>query len=208
MTGPAGAPLEWPAQSGGEGNGVDTDRSPDGPLLTRIVAGDADALGELYDRYSRVVFGLLYRMLPSPEVAEEVLQDVFHAVWRRAASYRAERGTGRTWLLAIARNAAIDWSRRHRRLVGRESPLEEAAAQPDPRTIDQLTGALVLADVVGRALAELPPEQREVIVLAFYLGLSQTEIAARLGEPLGTVKSRARLGMARLRNALAAQERD
>lgn len=166
------------------------------------MTGDADALGALYDRYGRMVFGVLHVLLPTPEATEEVTQDAFHAVWRNAGAYVPERGSVRTWLLAIARNAAIDWRRTKGRRVARERPLEDASEQPDPRT-DELVERAVSSDRVRRALATLPAEQREVIVLAFYAGLTQVEIAARTKAPVGTVKGRARLAMAKLREALA-----
>src|SRR5437879_12558177 len=96
------------------------DKADDMRLIDRIASGDADALGELYDRYGRVAFGVLYRMLPGPEAAEEVAQDAFHSVWRQARSYRPERGSVRTWLLAICRNAAIAWPRTRGKRPGRE----------------------------------------------------------------------------------------
>lgn len=180
----------------------DEKHAEDRERLARIASGDAEALGELYDRYGRVVFGMVYAMLGSPEVAEEVAQDAFERVWREARSYRAERGSPRTWLLAIARNAAIDRFRRSGGRVARERPLDESAERPDPAAEDLLDRA-VRSDRVRRALDGLPPEQREVIALSFYGGYAQSEIAARLGVPLGTVKGRARLALAKLRTALA-----
>ncbi len=149
-----------------------------------------------------MVFGVLHALLPSPEAAEEVVQDAFHSVWRKARDYRPERGSVRTWLLAIARNAAIDWRRTKGRRVARERPLEDASERPDP-VADELVERAVRSERVTKALGELPAEQREVIVLAFYAGLTQTEIAVRTGAPLGTVKGRARLAMNRLRRMLA-----
>lgn len=177
----------------------------DRALLERIASGDAKALGDLYDRYGRPLFGMLYRMLPSPEAAEEVVQDVFHSVWREARSYRSERGTVRGWLLRIGRNAAIDWRRTKGRRLEREVALDDAAARSDP-VAEEAMERVLRSDRVGAALASLPSEQREVLVLAFYRGLTQAEIAARTGAPLGTVKGRARLAMARLRSELAGEE--
>lgn len=174
----------------------------DAALLGRIAAGDPDALGELYDRYGRIVFGVLYRQLGLPEAAEEVTQDAFHAVWRRAASYRADRGTVRTWLLAIARNAAIDWRRTKGKRLEREAVIDEAAELVEETGVDDRVLATVRAERVRAAVAALPAEQRAVLSLAFWSGLSQTEIAARTATPLGTVKSRVRLGMSKLRDAL------
>lgn len=170
--------------------------------IVRVASDDAEALGELYDGYGRVVFGLVYAMLGSPEAAEEVTQDVFAHVWRDARSYRAERGSVRTWLLAIARNAAIDRFRRTGGRAARERPLDETAERADPAA-DELLERAVQTDRVRRALAGLPPDQRTVIALSFYGGYPQSEIAARLGIPLGTVKSRARAAMEKLRTSLA-----
>lgn len=171
-------------------------------LLARIVAQDAGALGELYDRYGRVVFGVLYRQLGAPEPAEEVAQDAFHAVWRRAASYRSDRGSVRTWLLAIARNAAIDWRRTKGKRLEREALIDEAAELVEETRVDDRVITGLRAERVRAAVASLPPEQRTVLTLSFWSGLSQTEIADRTGTPLGTVKSRVRLGMAKLRDRL------
>jgi RNA polymerase sigma-70 factor (ECF subfamily) len=176
-------------------------------LMSRVARGDADALGELYDRYGRLVFGVVYRMLGSPESAEEVAQNAFHSVWRQAGGYRPARGSVRTWLLAIARNAAIDWrrSKGHRRMA-RDTAIEDAPALVDDMQVEERVIATLRAQRVRAAVAALPTEQREVLSLAFWSGLSQTEIASRTGAPLGTVKSRVRLGMARLRESLAEDE--
>ena len=175
--------------------------------MSRVAGGDADALGELYDRYGRVVFGLIYRMLGSPESAEEVAQNAFHSVWRQAAGYRPERGSVRTWLLAIARNAAIDWRRSKGNRMGREAVIDETLQLVDDVRVEDRVIASLRAERVRAAVASLPPEQREALSLAFWAGLSQTEIAERTGAPLGTVKSRVRLGMARLREWLDEERR-
>lgn len=174
----------------------------DAALVTRIAAGDPEALGQLYERYGRVVFGVLYRLLGAPEPAEEVTQDAFHAVWRRAGSYREDRGAVRTWLLAIARNAAIDWRRTKGKRIEREAAIDEAAELVEETRVDDRVIAGLRAERVREAVAALPDEQRTVLSLAFWSGLSQTEIAERTGTPLGTVKSRVRLGMNRLRDRL------
>ena len=174
--------------------------------MSRVAGGDADALGELYDHYGRVVFGVIYRMLGSPESAEEVAQNAFHSVWRQAGAYRPERGSVRTWLLAIARNAAIDWLRSKANRVSRETVIDESFALVDELRVEDRVIASLRAQRVRAAVASLPREQREVLSLAFWSGLSQTEIAQRTGAPLGTVKSRVRLGMARLREWLGDDE--
>jgi len=174
--------------------------------MSRVAGGDADALGELYDHYGRVVFGVIYRMLGSPESAEEVAQNAFHSVWRQAAAYRPERGSVRTWLLAIARNAAIDWRRSKANRMSRETVIDESLALVDDVRVEDRVITNLRAQRVRAAVASLPQEQREVLSLAFWSGLSQTEIARRTGAPLGTVKSRVRLGMARLRQWLGDDE--
>jgi len=171
-------------------------------LVERIAAGNAEALGDLYDRYGRVAFGMLYRMLPGPEAAEEVTQDAFHAVWRRADSYRPERGRVRTWLLAICRNAAIDWRRTRGKRGEREVSFDAAPELLADAKVDEQVVDALRAERVRKAVAELPAEQRDVLSLAFWGGYSQSEIAARTNTPLGTVKSRVRLGMTKLRERL------
>jgi RNA polymerase sigma-70 factor, ECF subfamily len=186
---------------------VATDQAgEDRRLMSRVAGGDADALGELYDHYGRVVFGLIYRMLGSPESAEEVSQNAFHSVWRQAAAYRAERGSVRTWLLAIARNAAIDWRRSKGNRKNRETAIDESLMLVDELRVEDHVIASLRAQRVRAAVASLPPEQQEALSLAFWSGLSQSEIATRTGAPLGTVKSRVRLGMARLRERLSSDE--
>jgi RNA polymerase sigma-70 factor (ECF subfamily) len=186
---------------------VATDQaSEDRRLMSRVAGGDADALGELYDHYGRVVFGLIYRMLGSPESAEEVSQNAFHSVWRQASAYRAERGSVRTWLLAIARNAAIDWRRSKANRKDRETAIDESLMLVDELRVEDHVIASLRAQRVRAAVASLPREQQEALSLAFWSGLSQSEIATRTGAPLGTVKSRVRLGMARLREWLSSDE--
>ena len=184
---------------------VPTDSDADLTLLERIADGDAEALGELYDRYGRVAFGMLYRMLPGPEAAEEVTQDAFHAVWRQARSYRPDRGSVRTWLLAICRNAAIDWRRTRGKRAERETAIDAVAAFTSDTAVDEGVADRLRAERVRAAVADLPAEQREVLALAFWGGYSQSEIAARTNTPLGTVKSRVRLGMGKLRESLAGE---
>lgn len=184
---------------------VPTAKTIDEELLERIAAGDAGALGELYDTYGRIVFAIIYRMLASPEAAEEVVQDVFHSVWRRADGYRRDRGAVRTWLLSIARNAAIDWRRTKGKRIEREVELDAAAALRGDSTVEDTVMQSLRAERVREAVRGLPAEQRDVLALAFWGGLTQTEIAERTGTPLGTVKSRVRLGMERLRQRLESQ---
>jgi RNA polymerase sigma-70 factor (ECF subfamily) len=197
-------PRVLPVESSIPGTDVVTSDKADvdGALVARIARGDPAALGELYDRHGRTVFGALYRMLGAPEPAEEVAQDAFHSVWRRADTYRADRGSVRTWLLAIARNAAIDWRRTKGRRSDREAAIDEAAELVEEIRVDDRVIASLRAERVRAAVASLPDEQRVVLSLAFWSGLSQSEIATRTRTPLGTVKSRVRLGMAKLRDQL------
>ncbi len=178
------------------------DRETDEQLLARIRTGDPGALGTLYDAYGRTVFAVIYRMLASPEAAEEVTQDVFHSVWRRARDYDRGRGAFRTWLLAIARNAAIDWRRTRGKRLLREVELDAAAAIPEGSSVEGQVMASLRAQRIREAVRGLPSEQRDVLALAYWGGLTQSEIADRTGTPLGTVKSRVRLGMEKLRQQL------
>src|SRR5207245_3120551 len=162
-------------------------------LIRRMAGGDRDALAAFYDAYAPLAFGVLRRMLP-PEEAAEVLQDVFWALWRGASDYDAARGTPEAWVTIRARSRGIDrlrsLSRRDEMFVSAE-PRQEAADRPAAEFV-----ALVEErDLLRGALGALPPEQREVIRLAYFGGLTQSEIATRLGQPLGTVKTRIRLGM-------------
>ena len=165
-------------------------------LIRRMADGDRDAFARFYDLHAPLAYGVLRRMLP-PEEAAEVLQDVFWELWRAADEFDADRGTPAAWVLVRARSRGIDRLRTARRREEMTAtPLADALADetaPNP-------GVLVEErDAVRGALAALPENQRDVIELAFFGGLTQTEIAARLGQPLGTVKTRMRLGMDRLR---------
>ena len=183
----------------------------DGEALAAAVGGDGAGLATLYDRYSRVVYSLALRIVQIEAEAEDVVQEVFAQMFRQADRYDSRRGSVSSWLLTIARTRAIDHVRARRRLpdtrFGREP---EAAAEnlPDPRA-DQESQTLTDEQVqrVRRALEDLPAEQRTAIELAYYDGLSQSEIAERLKAPLGTVKSRIRAAMLRLRDALEMDKR-
>lgn len=166
--------------------------------------GDQTALARLYDSTNRVVFGLILRILQDRAVAEDLLLDVYLYVWRKGASYSANKGTPLGWLLTIARSRAIDALRsRTTRASGQQHPLENADVIADPSPDPERNSAISQRRIfVQRCLQDLPPEQREVIELAFFSGLSQQEMANSLGQPLGTIKTRVRLGMARLRESL------
>lgn len=173
-------------------------------LLARIAAGDQPALAEFYDASSAKVFGLVMKILADRTVAEEVTMDVYTQVWRRASTYDTERGTPGSWLMMLAKTRAIDRFRSSYLERGRQVPLDHAVELPGDRaTPEQYSAGLERQRLVQEALASLTAEQRQAIALAYYWGLSQSEIADRLKLPLGTVKMRMRLGMIRLREVLA-----
>jgi RNA polymerase sigma-70 factor (ECF subfamily) len=171
-------------------------------LLTAVAASDRNALAELYARTAPQLLGLVVRMLHRRDLAEEILHDAYLRIWHNAATFSPQRGTAMTWMVAIARNAALDRLRRQRR----EVPLDEL---PDyDATADEADGpaALVLASAEGRALADclarLDAEQRNCLLLAYYHGLTHDELAQRLSRPIGTVKSWIRRSLLRLRQCL------
>jgi RNA polymerase sigma-70 factor (ECF subfamily) len=181
----------------------------DAELLAAIAAGDQAALGELYDRYASIALGLANRVTSDRGVAEEVVQDAFVSAWRRAGSYQPERGEPRTWLLSIVHHRAID---RIRGLGARartqELDLTFAADTSGSADVWREAWAGLEREEIAAAVAKLPAEQREAIELAFFGGLSHTEIAERTGQPLGTIKGRVRLGLRRLRTVLQGYEHD
>lgn len=169
----------------------------DTDLLRRVDGGDTDALRLLYERYGRIVFGMTYRLLGDRGAAEECTQDVFVSAWRTAGAYDPGRARVSTWLLTIARNRAIDATRRRAaRPVDAHEDVWSVDESPD--TADLVSRADEAARVAA-ALAELPEAQREALSLAYFDGLSHTEIAERLRLPVGTVKGRIRLALDRLR---------
>jgi RNA polymerase sigma-70 factor (ECF subfamily) len=172
----------------------------DHTTLQRVAQGDRAAVAELYDRYGRLVFALSVRIVGDPAVAEELVQEVFVRAWRSAASYRPELGSVRAWLLAIAHHRSIDELRRARKEQGWIS-LEAASPALLKSEDDHLGDPLV-----ERALQALPAEQHAVIDLAYFQGLTVMDIATRLDLPPGTVKSRMRLALHKLRAYLGVNE--
>lgn len=183
-----------------EPNWVDT--------LRRAAEGDQSALGELYDATSPMVLGLIRRIVGDASTAEEIALDVYRQVWRVASTYDEEKGTPLTWLLMMARSRAIDHLRspasRTKKL---ERPIEAAVFKYSSPGFNPEVTAISNSrrQVIQRMLAELKPEQLELLQLAFFEGLSHGEIAEKTGMPLGTIKSRIRAGMTRLRELLEPQ---
>jgi RNA polymerase sigma-70 factor, ECF subfamily len=173
-------------------------------LLKAIVRRDETALAELYDRYRVILFGLLYRILNSREEAEDVLQELFLQVWRQAADFDETRGRPFTWLVTLARSRGID---RLRSLAARERLAISGAREPSEEVSDAVADAFRSEQrgLVTAALAQLPEEQKGPLLLAYFDGLTQSEIAKKLGAPLGTVKTRMRTGLMKLREMLANQ---
>jgi RNA polymerase sigma-70 factor (ECF subfamily) len=176
-------------------------------LLKAIAVKDEACLAQLYDRYRLILFGLLMRILNSREEAEDVLQEVFLQVWRRAADFDENRGRPFTWLVTLTRSRGID---RLRTLAARDRVAIAAAKDVSEQVSDASTDAFrsEQRSLVNKALAQLPDEQKRLLLLAYFDGLTQSEIATRLGTPLGTVKTRMRTGMMKLRELLAGKGED
>jgi RNA polymerase sigma-70 factor (ECF subfamily) len=174
-------------------------------LLRAIAAQDEGALAALYDRYRAILLGLLMRILNNREEAEDVLQELFLQVWRRAADFDENRGRPFTWLVTMARSRGID---RLRALASRERVAAEGARDETEAVSDAASDAFRSEQrgLVNSALAQLPDEQQRTLMLAYFEGLTQSEIAARLGAPLGTVKTRMRTGLMKLRELLAGKD--
>ncbi len=182
---------------------LDLSQASDNQLVLRVADGDASALEQLYDRYVRQCFGLALRMLGDAGVAEEVIQEVFLKLWNQPRSYSAEKGKFVSWLLSLVHHRCIDELRRRSRTeVALDDPvtgsLLNTEADPDPGPADQ-AWTREQQRVVREALEQIAANQRQVIELAYFRGLSQSEIAAKLDQPLGTVKTRIRLGLQNLR---------
>ena len=191
------------ARSGSEPGWIE-DRARDQAALARMARGDGEAMAELYDRHARPIYSLALRILGDVTEAEDVVQEVFSQAWRQASRYSTSRGAVAAWLLTLARSRAIDRLRAKRARPGGSSDhraaddIADAAPQVDAQAISSEQMARVRA-----ALDELPLLQRVAIELAYFEGLTHAEIADRLEQPLGTVKTRIRLAMTKLRDVLA-----
>src|SRR5262245_41708680 len=177
--------------------------SPPATLLKEMARGQLTALEQFYDHYVQLVYNLVLRIVRNRADADEVVQEVFLQTWRDASRYDPSRGTPEAWVVMLARSRSIDALRSARRRGERvETRLTQNIADPTPADASQLANRRSMAGALG----ELSPAQRELLELAYYEGLTQTEIAARTGLPLGTVKTRIRTGLERLRNALPGRE--
>jgi RNA polymerase sigma-70 factor (ECF subfamily) len=185
-----------------QGSGTQIARS-DQALVARVVAGDEAALSALYDRYSGMLYALLLRILRDAQAAEEVLQDLFFYLWCNAGKFDPERGSLAGWLLVSGRNRAISRLRRFHPAVSLDEPdAPLAATMSSGFNLESAVAQKEMFDKVSRALAGLPALQREAVELAFFEGLTHSEIAVRTQEPLGTIKTRIRSAVQTLRQAL------
>ncbi len=184
-----------------------TTRSEDleAPLLARIAEGDQSALSDLYDRFSRPLLAAVVRILNDSREAEDIVHDAFVAVWQKAGDYDASRGSAFSWVMTLTRNRALDRVRSRKRrgeLLAQSAPADLGYDQTSA-DVAQAAEFSERSDAVHAAFGELPSDQRQALELAYFSGLTQQEIAARLDQPLGTIKARIRRGLLKLRDLLA-----
>jgi RNA polymerase sigma-70 factor, ECF subfamily len=172
----------------------------DEDLISLVEAADAEAFATLYDRHSRAAFSLAYRMMGERQAAEDLAQDAFLKVWRSASSYRAERGSVRTWILSIVHNRGIDQIRSQASRRRTQDKIEASASRSQPSEAFAETWRNSQRDQVREALNTLPPEQLKILELAYFSGYTHVEISDLLHLPLGTVKGRMRLGLKKIRD--------
>jgi RNA polymerase sigma-70 factor (ECF subfamily) len=185
---------------GSSGSNRDFEHFSDEALIALAGRGDEEALGALYDRFGRVAFGLAVRIVRDRSLAEDAVQEGFLAVWRSAPSFNPARAKPSTWILTLVHRRAVDLVRKEERR--RADPIDDLA-HPAGEATDEEAALRSKRRAVQDALRRLPDDQRETLELAYYGGLSQSELAERLGQPLGTIKSRMFTGLARLRDILA-----
>ncbi len=171
----------------------------DEALVLLAARSEQHALAELYDRYCRPAYGLALRILRDEELAEDAVQEGFLAVWRTAARFVPERGKASTWILTLVHRRAVDIVRREQH---RRADTLDEASEPGGASVDEEAWLRLQRERVQNALRQLPDQQREALELAYYGGLTQSELAERLGQPLGTIKSRMFAGLSRLRELL------
>ncbi len=186
----------------------DPSRLEDEALIKAIVTGQSAALGTLYDRYGRLVFSLAYQIIQDDAVAEEITQEVFLQIWNKAGTFHGELGKVSTWMTSVTRHRAIDFLRRkHIRPEGHRVEWDSSEEGDTPEWVDPLNVVThveknIQNRAIRQAIAQLPKDQQQALALAFFQGLSHQEIAETTGEPLGTVKTRIRLAMQKLRQML------
>src|SRR5215207_2422417 len=186
-------------------------QAPDETLVIQVARGNPTALEVLYDRYASTVLGISMKVIGEQALAEDILQETFWRVWRSAATYQAERGTFTSWLFRIARNLAIDTYRRRNVRpqaivsVDGSDPILDETADPTMDVVEQAQSSL-MNQQVRKALAALPGVQRQVIEMAYFYGMTRQEIAEATGEALGTIHTRARLALQKLRGELDRDE--
>jgi RNA polymerase sigma-70 factor (ECF subfamily) len=186
-----------------DGQGGAYDSYDDAALGDLIAQRDPAAIEELYDRHGAASYGLARRVVADEQLAQDVVQEVFLAIWRGAATYDGSRGSLSTWLFALTHHKSVDAVRRSQRHSGRRAPEEALSTEADPAPgVDEQAFASVRRDQVRAALAQLPEPQRKALLLAYFGGFSQSEIAQLTGTPLGTVKTRTLAALRRLRAAL------
>jgi RNA polymerase sigma-70 factor (ECF subfamily) len=183
----------------------------DEELMPLVASGDSEALAQLFHRYAGAVYSLTYRMLNDREGAEELLNEAFVRVWRQAPSFDARRGKFSTWLMSVARNLAIDQLRSRRARPQKSDPFgpeddAELNLVDDSADVERDVWHTERRRLIRQALGDLPAAQRQALELAYFEGLTQAEISARLGDPLGTVKTRIRLGLQKLRDLLLSSD--
>jgi RNA polymerase sigma factor (sigma-70 family) len=172
----------------------------DEAVVALVARSDEVALAELYDRYGRIAYGLALRVLRDPALAEDAVQEAFLAVWRGAQRFVPERAKASAWIMTVVHRRAVDLVRREERR--RAEPLEDTTAAGAEGSAEDVAWLRLERERVQAALARLPDREREAIELAYYGGFTQSELAERLGQPLGTIKSRMFTGLARLRELL------
>jgi RNA polymerase sigma-70 factor (ECF subfamily) len=187
-----------------DGNGarIPTGEVDDASLLKALQSGQQDAIAALYDRYSGMAYGLAYRITGDATLAEDVVQEAFVALWKQARRFDPERGQVRSWLMTIVHHRGVDAVRRRSSRAERALPdgaEEFIAAQPRP---DELAEWMLDAEAVREAAKQVPEEQRKTIEMAYFMGMTHVEIAERMDVPLGTVKSRLRIGLEKMREYL------
>jgi RNA polymerase sigma-70 factor (ECF subfamily) len=171
--------------------------SPDATLIARIRAGDEDAMAQVYDRYSQIVYSVALRVLGDTGAAEDVMQEIFMQLWRNPQSFDGNRGSLGAWLAVIARHRAID----HLRKRKPETDFEDVIVSVDANLENETDKNIFLAKVRS-LLGSMPADQRKALELAFFEGLTHSEVAEKMGEPLGTIKTRIRTGLMAMRKAL------